>query len=96
MSKAAVNIKFTLGTSYAAVSATSLLFKGSATYVGSNQVYALGTNGQNTSAVDVPFNNTGLPGFTQDYSAVELSTLQFKGTAGDVVVLVGENPGEYV
>jgi hypothetical protein len=86
MSKAAINIKLTVGASYVALSTTPTLFKGSATNYCDHLIYARGVDNQGNAA-DVP----AFPaGFTQDYSAVDLSTIFVKGTPGDTLTLVGE------
>jgi hypothetical protein len=86
MSKAAINIQFTVGAAYASIATTPKLFRGSATNYSANPIYVKGVDGSG-SAADVP----GFPpGFTQDYSAVDLSTLLVKGTPGDTLAFVGE------
>jgi hypothetical protein len=86
MSKSAINLEFAVGAGYAPISTAPRLFKGSATNYCSRTIYVRGEDAQG-NVVDVP----GFPpGFTQDYSAVDLSTIYLKGTAPDTLTLVGE------
>ena len=95
MSKSAINTTLTITANFSSVSSIygavgALLFKGQMVLPSTNNVSGVTIESSSASGDDV----VAAPGTYQDYSAVDLSTIMVKGTAGDKITLVGEGVEE--